>query len=333
MCLENLAFECRESLAMIHSARFMGRKVLVSGASGFIGSHLCRRLLQDGAEVHGVSRILHCRDEHGISWWQGDLAEAETARSIVMQLKPDFVFHLASHVAGARQRELVGPTFASNLVSTVNLLDAASEAGCRRVLLAGSLEEPEPGDSQAVPCSPYAAAKWAGSVYARMFHALYQLPVVICRLFMVYGPGQQDLRKLVPYVILSLLRGEAPQLMNGRREIDWIYVDDVVEGFIAAAAVEGIEGKTVDLGSGSLIPVRTVVEKLVCLINPCIEPRFGAVTDRPFEQVRVAAVENSLDLIEWKPTVSLEEGLKRTANWYALQSKGSGLNPSRSVAQ
>jgi nucleoside-diphosphate-sugar epimerase len=68
-----------------------------------------------------------------------------------------------------------------------------------------------------------------------------------------------------------------------------------------------------------LIPVRTVVEKLVCLINPCIEPRFGAVTDRPFEQVRVAAVENSLDLIGWKPTVSLEEGLKRTADWYALQ--------------
>ena len=310
---------------MTRSSRLMGQKVLVSGASGFIGAHLCRRLLKDGVEVHGISRSDRSRGENGVFWWRGDLADAETVREILSALRPDLIFHLASHVAGARDRQLVGPTFRSNLLSTVNLLDIASEVGCRRILLAGSLEEPEPGDSQAIPCSPYAAAKWAGSAYARMFHALYQLPVVICRLFMVYGPGQQDLRKLVPYVVLSLLRGEAPQLMNGRREIDWIYVEDVVEGFIAAAAAEGIEGKTVDLGSGSLVPVRTVVEKLVCLINPGIEPRFGALTDRPLEQVRVADVANSLDLIGRKPTVSLEEGLKRTADWYALQSKGSGL--------
>lgn len=298
-------------------SRLTGQKVLVSGATGFIGSHLCRRLLQDGAKVHSVSRNRRSGDEKGISWRQGDLADAGTVRDILTTVKPDVIFHLASHVTGARQRELVGPTFHSNLASTVNLLDVASEVGCGRVLLAGSLEEPEPGNPDPIPCSPYAAAKWASGAYARMFHALYQLPVVICRLFMVYGPEQQDLRKLVPYTILSLLRGETPHLMSGRREIDWIYVADVVEGFLAAAVAEGIEGKTVDIGSGSLIPVRTVVEKLVCLINPRIEPRFGALTDRPLEQVRVADVANSLDLIGWKPTVSLEEGLQRTADWYA----------------
>jgi UDP-glucose 4-epimerase len=294
-----------------------GKKALVSGASGFIGAHLCRRLLNDGAEVHGISRSDRSRDEHGVFWWRGDLAEAGAVRSILTAVRPDLIFHLASHVAGARDRELVGPTFRSNLLSTVNLLDVASEVGCERVLLAGSLEEPEPGNPHATPCSPYAAAKWASGAYARMFHALYQLPVVICRLFMVYGPEQQDLRKLIPYTILSLLRGEPPNLMSGRRVIDWIYVEDVVDGFLAAAAAGGIEGRTVDLGSGSLIPVRTVVEKLVYLINPRIEPRFGALADRPLEQVRVADVANSLDLIGWKPTVSLEEGLKRTADWYA----------------
>jgi UDP-glucose 4-epimerase len=301
------------------ASRLAGRKVLVSGATGFIGSHLCRRLLQDGAQVHGISRNHRSRDERGVSWWQGDLADVGTVRNILTALKPDVIFHLASHVAGGRQRELVGPTFRSNLVSTVNLLDVASEVGCGRVLLAGSLEEPEPGDPQATPCSPYAAAKWACSGYARMFNALYQLPVVICRLFMVYGPEQQDLRKLVPYTILSLLRGEVPQLMSGRREIDWIFVEDVVAGFLAAAVADGIESKTVDLGSGSLVPVRTVVENLVRVINPGIEPQFGAVAERPLEQIRTADVEKSFNLIGWKPAVSLDEGLKRTADWYARQ--------------
>jgi UDP-glucose 4-epimerase len=310
---------------MSRRSPFTGQKVLVSGASGFIGSHLCRRLLQEGAEVHGLSRTRRSHGENGMSWWQGDLSEITTVRGILTSLRPDVVFHLASHVAGARERELVGPTFRGNLMTTVNILDVAGEVGCGRIVLAGSLEEPEPGNPHSIPCSPYAAAKWAGSAYARMFHALYQLPVVILRLFMVYGPEQRDLRKLVPYVILSLLRGEAPRLMSGRREIDWIYVEDVVEGFLAAAAAESVGGKTVDLGSGSLIAVRTVVEHLVRLINPRIKPSFGAVADRPLEQVRAADVVNSFNLIGWKPGVSLVEGLKRTADWYAHQSKGSGL--------
>jgi nucleoside-diphosphate-sugar epimerase len=311
--------------AMTGSFGLKGQKVLVSGATGFIGSHLCRRLLQDEAKVHGISRNHRSGDENGASWSQGDLADAGAVRDILTTVKPDVIFHLASHVAGARQRELVGPTFYSNLASTVNLLDVATEVGCHRVLLAGSLEEPEPGNLGPIPSSPYAAAKWAGSGYARMFHALYQLPVVICRLFMVYGPEQQDLRKLIPYTILSLLRGEPPNLMSGRREIDWIYVADVVEGFLAAAVAEGIEGKTVDVGSGSLIPVRTVVEKLVCLINPRIEPRFGALAERPLEQVRAADVENSFKLTGWKPVVSLDDGLKRTADWYGRQREAGRL--------
>ena len=85
---------------MTRSSRLMGQKVLVSGASGFIGAHLCRRLLKVGAEVHGISRSDRSRGENGVFWWRGDLAEAEAVRSIVMQLKPDFIFHLASHVAG-----------------------------------------------------------------------------------------------------------------------------------------------------------------------------------------------------------------------------------------
>ena len=303
------------------SSALTAKTALISGASGFIGSHLSRRLLQIGVEVHGISRSYRPHGEKDVFWWQGDLADSETIRNILSTVKPDLIFHLASHVAGSRDLGLVSPTFRNNLLSTVNLLEVASELGCTRLLLAGSLEEPEPADPQAIPCSPYAAAKWAANTYGRMFHQLYQLPVVICRLFMVYGPQQQDLRKLIPYVILSLFRGDAPQLMSGERRVDWIYVTDVVEGLLAAAAAKNVEGMTLDIGSGTLTRVRTVVEHLVTLVNPKIEPCFGALVERPHEQVKAANVQNSLNLLGWQPSIGLKDGLMHTVDWYVRRAK------------
>jgi UDP-glucose 4-epimerase len=300
---------------------WFGDKVLITGASGFIGSHLCRRLGKGDIELHAISRVRRCAEEGKLQWWQGDLSDSATARDLLNAIKPEVIFHLASHVMGARNLDNVMPTFRSNLLSTVNILTVASEVGCRRIVLTNSLEEPDPGDPTSIPSSPYAAAKWASSGYARMFHALYQLPVVILRLFMVYGPAQQDLGKLIPYVTLCLLRGEAPRLTSGQRDVDWIYVDDVVDGIIAAAQAKGIEGKTIDIGSGELVSIRNVVEDLVRLTNPAIQPVFGALAERPHEQVRKANVATALAQIGWKPKTSLSEGLENTVNWFRQEAK------------
>jgi UDP-glucose 4-epimerase len=300
---------------------FYGEKILITGASGFIGSYLCRRLCEAGIEVHAISRMKRSGRGNTLQWWQGDLADSATARDLVQAIKPVVIFHLASHVMGARNLENVLPTFRSNLLSTVNILTVASEVGCRRIVLTNSLEEPDLGDPTSIPSSPYAAAKWASSGYARMFHALYQLPVVILRLFMVYGPAQQDLGKLIPYVTLCLLRGEAPRLTSGQRDVDWIYVDDVVDGIIAAAQASNVEGKTIEIGSGELVSIRNVVEHLVRLTNPTIQPIFGALAERPLEQVRKANVTTALAQIGWKPKTSLREGLENTVNWFRQEAK------------
>jgi nucleoside-diphosphate-sugar epimerase len=302
---------------------YQGRKVLVTGASGFIGTHLCRRLHELGAEVHAVSRSRHDRERKELHWWQGDITDTDWVTRTVRAVRPGLIFHLASRVEGSRDAALVLPTFRSNLMSTVNILLAARELGCRAVLT-GSLEEPAAGDSQEIPCSPYAAAKWASGGYARMFHALYQLSVITLRVFMVYGPGQQDLRKLVPYVTLSLLRGEPPRLSSGKRPVDWIYVGDVVEGFIAAGLV-AVPSGTFDIGSGELVSIRAVVERLVQLVNSSIQPLFGALPDRQLEQVRVADIGHSKELMQWQPATSLQSGLEKTVAWYAEELRAGTL--------
>jgi UDP-glucose 4-epimerase len=301
----------------VSERRFDGQAFLVTGASGFIGGHLCRRLQALGATVHACSRNQQPAGSEVERWHQVDLGVPGAAAELVAQVEPEIVYHLASYVSGTREREAVLPTFHANLASAVYLLDASSDSrSCRRVLQAGSLEEPETGEPAVTPASPYAAAKWAASTYGRMFHQLYQTPVVLVRMFMVYGPGQRDLTKLVPYVTLSLLQGRTPQLSSGKRPVDWVYVEDVVDGLVAAADRPGLEGRRIDLGSGKLLPTRTVVEQIYSLLAPEEEPPFGTLPDRKMEQVRVARADETQELLEWSPSTSLDEGIAATVEWY-----------------
>jgi UDP-glucose 4-epimerase len=294
-----------------------GEDALVTGASGFIGSRLAARLLEADANVHAVSRSE--RTSVDVRWWAADVCDTEAARTLIRTVKPDFIFHLASHVTGSRGVDAVLPTLHANFLSTVNILLAATEVGCKRVVLAGSLEEPDGEDREPVPVSPYAAAKFAANAYGRMFHSLHGLPVVTLRIFMVYGPAQPDETRLVPYVITSLLRGESPELSAGTRPVDWVYLDDVVEALFASATTEGVLGKTLDVGSGMLTPVRAVVEEIVRLMRPSAEPRFGAVPDRPNERILAADVERTQALLGWTPRTPLSRGLAATVDWYTAR--------------
>lgn len=293
-------------------------KVLVTGASGFLGSHLCRRLLELGAEVHATSRGIHTSRAGKLRWWQSDLIEIEKVREILSKSKPDVIYHLAGSVGAIPNKDLILPTFHSLLTSTVNVLIGATELGCRRVILSGSLTEPGPNESNPTPSSPYAAAKWAASGYGRMFHTLYNLPTVIVTPFMTYGPSQ-DSRKLIPSVILSLLQSKAPRLSSGQWEADWVYVDDVIEGFLAAGVVPGIEGLTVDLGTGRKRSVCEVVKMIAHLMDSPSKLLFGAIEDRPMEPIRIANNMETQRRLGWAAKTSLKEGLAQTIQWYADQ--------------
>lgn len=299
-----------------------GETVLVTGASGFIGTNLCARLAANGAEVHAVSRTRGPDLPAAARAWQSDLSHSDEVKRIFREVKPSVVFHLAGHVQGSRALDQVEQSLVGNLLTSVHMLTAAVESGCQRILLTGSQDEPDPGESDAtafVPPSPYAASKLAANAYARMFHALYDCPASVARIFMGYGPAQRDTAKLVPYVILSLLRGQTPRVSSGARPMDWIYVDDIVDGLLLAAKASAAVGKTVHLGTGELHTARQAVESIVRLMKSSVSPEFGAVPDRRAEKARRANVEETVATLGWRPAVAFDEGLGRTIAWYRDQ--------------
>ncbi len=292
-----------------------GEHVLVTGGTGFIGRHLIQRLLDAEAIVHASTRQATTDHlEAAVVWHQVDLADRDAVKQLFESAKPKIVLHLASHVAGSRDLSLVAPTLRDNLCSTVHLMEAAVQTGCRRFVQVGSLEEPELLDEP--PSSPYAAAKAAAATYAALFHHLYDLPVVTARVFMVYGPGHQDEQKLVPYVIRSLLGGQTPSFSSGTRPVDWVYVEDVAEGLIRLATTPGVEGLRIDLGTGELHTVRQMVECLFEAAGTAEKPTFGGLGDRASEQIRRADAQRTRTLLGWAPDKELAQGVAQTFAWF-----------------
>lgn len=294
---------------------YKNTSILVTGTSGFIGSRLATKLLELGAVVYGVSRKVR-KIANGLIWLQGDLSDSDFVEKSIQQIQPDYIFHLASHVLGARDFKYVQSTFTDNLVTTINLLSAVQKYPCKKIILGGSFEEGLNQGAKTIPSSPYAASKIAAANYARMFYKLYQTPVCMTALYMVYGPGQVDLSKLVPHVILKTLKGESPEISSGVRMVDWIFVDDVVSGLIAMMDAPNIEGETIELGSGKSISIKDFVNLLTQMVDASIQPKFGAVTDRAMEQENNANVIDTFQKIGWKPSTELKIGLQKTIDYY-----------------
>jgi nucleoside-diphosphate-sugar epimerase len=300
--------------------KLSGKRVVVTGASGYIGSHLCKRLVELGCEVHAISRNYTSHLDNGnVIFERINLMKLNKVWKYFRKVNPEFIFHLAGHVSGDISIEMVPSTLQSNLVTTVNMLTIVAEQKNSRLILLGSLDEPDCSQHCTIPPSPYAISKWSSTNYAKMFHKLYNTPLVIVRLFMVYGPGRQDSNKLIPYVIQNLLNNKSPQLSSGKREIDWIYIDDVIEGLIRVAITKNIEGQTIDLGSGTTISTRKMVEKIKKLMDGDTPLEFGALEDRPEEMVRKANISETHQKIQWKPVTDQDKGLRNTIKWYRKQ--------------
>jgi nucleoside-diphosphate-sugar epimerase len=286
-----------------------GVPIVVTGASGFIGSHLVDALVERGAAVTALSRraLPFPAAGTGVRWVQVDLSDVDELRRRLAEVQPRCVYHLSSLADGRPLRELVLPILHAEVVACVNVLTLCSELGVPRVVLTGSLEAPSAGEE---PTSPYGTAKAASALYARLFYSLYRLPVVVARIFMAYGPRQPKF-KLIPSTLDAIARGESPVVRSPARGVDWIYVSDVVDGLLPMALAPGIDGRTIDLGSGELVTVGEVVQMLCQLSGGRVAPVF-APADHGIGRVLTADIAPAAELLGWTPKISLREGLELT---------------------
>jgi UDP-glucose 4-epimerase len=304
------------SLAAEFGNRFRGKKILVTGSTGFIGRNLCHALAILGGDVTGLSTSgADSEMSEGFCQRIVDLRRLEDIKAEIARVRPTLIFHLAGLVTGRRDRDLVLPMFEANAAGTIHLLLAASEVSCERLVLVGT-SEASGWNGLVGPSSPYAASKYVADIYGQMFSRLYGLPVVGMRPFLTYGPWQ-DPTKLIPYVIRMMLRNEAPVLTSGERLCDAVYVDDVVRGLLSAAvAPVEIVGTCMDLGTGTGISIRQLVEMIAKLVGSSRSPVFGGLPDRLHEESVVADVKRTKSLLGWEPRWSLDEGLRNTVGWY-----------------
>ncbi|TMQ50369.1 MAG: SDR family NAD(P)-dependent oxidoreductase [Candidatus Eisenbacteria bacterium] len=313
-----------------------GRPVLVTGAGGFIGSHLVEQLVNAGARV----RALVHYNALGMRGWLeevatgdavevvlGDVADSDSLDSAMRDC--DVVFHLAALIGIPYSYVAPAQYVRSNVIGTLNVLQAARRSPVARVVHTSTSEVY--GTAQYTPMderhplaaqSPYAATKTGADQLATAFFRTYGTPVTIVRPFNTYGP-RQSTRAIVPTIITQALAGASIGLGNLDTARDLTFVLDTVKGFILAAEADDAVGKTINIGSGREVTIRELAE-LICSIvgRPC-EIEVMAERIRPTgSEVRRLVADSTLarTSLGWRPERTLEEGLKGTIEWF--QSRG-----------
>ncbi len=303
-----------------------GKKLLVTGANGFMGSTLTRRLLSEkAAEIHAFvfGEFELIKDLEGqVQIHDVNLSDAAAVKTAIDSIKPDFVFNLAAMVNVQRDIKLSAKLFEVNLHGPMNLLTALSDHGFESFVQIGTCEEygdnPTPFTEDQMPTavSPYSASKVAATYYCRMLAKTQNLPIVVCRPFLTYGPGLRN-RMLTTSLIKSGLAGETLEMTPCEQTREFNYVEDIVEGFILASKHPEADGEIINIGCGEEIQLRKFVEMVSELLDGKLKVEFGALPYRPGETWHFyCSNEKAKKLLGYEPKVDLREGLRRTIEWY-----------------
>jgi NAD dependent epimerase/dehydratase len=311
-----------------------GATALVTGADGFIGSHLAERLVASGARV----RAFCLYNSQGTLGWLdhappdvrarldlrlGDIRDARFVEDACRGV--DVVFHLAALIAIPYSYVAPESYVETNVRGTLNVLEGARRGGAQRVVHTSTSEvygtpatlpirETHPLNAQ----SPYAATKVAADQLALAYHRSFGTPVMVLRPFNTYGP-RQSTRAVLPTILTQLLDG-TPEIALGRLDTrrDLTFVDDTVDGFVRAATTAGIEGETVQLGTGRAVSVGELVDLAGRALSRPARVREDPRRLRP-DASEVLVLESdparAREVLGWTPRVGLEEGLARTADW------------------
>jgi nucleoside-diphosphate-sugar epimerase len=304
-------------------------KYLVTGGAGFIGSHLTEELLRRGEQVRVVDSLITGHRKNlahlsGVEFLEGDLADLAVAKRAVTGI--DYVLHQAAIPSVPRSVEDPITSNRANIDSTLSVLVAARDAGVKRIVYAGSSSAygntptlPKHEDMPANPLSPYALQKLVGEQYMQMFTQLYGLETVTIRYFNVFGPRQDPSSPysgVISVFAKALLQNTPPTIYgDGEQTRDFTYVANVVDGVLRAVKAPHASGQVVNVATGTRISLNTLFTTMRDAIGSGLEVKYGPTRHGDVKD-SLADITRARTLLGYEPLVSLEEGLKKTIDWY-----------------
>jgi nucleoside-diphosphate-sugar epimerase len=302
------------------------KRVMLTGGTGFVGANLTRRLLQEGHEIHLLVRPNYTQwriqdIQTDIHLHKVALNDEEQLTSCVKKIRPDWVFHLAVHGAYPFQTEL-RQIVQTNIIGTINLVEACLNVGFETFVNTGSSSEygykdHAPSESAWLePNSYYAVTKSSATLFCRYTAQSRGCHIPTLRLYSVYGPYEEPTR-LMPTLIQQGLQGKLPPLVSPEVARDYVYVGDVVEAYLLAAAQPCQEpGGIYNVGTGIQTSLREVVDVVRRVMGITIEPEWGVMPNRQWDtNVWVADNRKIRSELGWQPRYTFEQGFRLMLNW------------------
>jgi len=306
------------------------KRVLIVGATGFIGSHLTRRLIREAFEVGIIKReysdIWRIKDLlDKVVTYDMDLRDIQGVCKVVSHFRPDVIFHLATYYAVDHKSQEIPLMVDTNVLGTIDLLEACRESMVKLfVNTSSSFVYKESRDklrenADLSPLNLYALTKIQAEQSCTLYAEKYDLRAITFRLFPPYGPADHE-RRLIPYVIKNLLEGKKPKMTTGKQRWDFVYVDDIVDAYLKVLSVPKLpqEHEIFNVGTGNAVSIREVVSRIKEIIGTELEPDWGAIPHRGNEiWFTCADISKTKSLLNWQPkTQIMGEGLELTVEWY-----------------
>jgi nucleoside-diphosphate-sugar epimerase len=299
-----------------------GKRVLVTGGSGFIGGHLVSRLAEHCGHVAVISR--HKQDPgQGVAVLVGDLRDGRFVRRALTETRPEIIFHLAAFKERRQDPEAFATALEVNAQGSLNLLLAAQALSSLEAIVAvgtadeyGCIPAPFVEDARERPMNAYALSKQYVTHLCELFHAAHGLPVTVLRPTLAYGPGQ-GAEMFVPALIGALLEGKTFPMTSGEQTRDYVFVSDVVDALIRAASSHEALGSVINIGSGRPVRIADLARKVERMVGASGQVLIGALPYRQGETMDYFVdATRAASLLGWTPGVSLEEGLRTTIDWF-----------------
>ena len=303
-------------------------KILITGATGFVGSNFAYKFIELGHEINLIIRqesdfwrIEPIKDRVKLHYV--DLNNAEDLEKFIFDLKPEIILHFATYGAYQGRQQDVKLTIDTNLLGTINLINACGKTDFKCFINTGSSseygakDEPMKETDILEPNNLYGATKAAAAIYAQFMAKKSDLPIVTMRLFSPYGSFEEGSR-LIPSIIKSYLTNIELNIVSSDSVRDFIFMDDAVSAYLKAIEkIDFAKGHIFNIGAGVQYSFKELADTVKKITNSDLEPKYGAIKSNQYEpKMWVADISKAKKMLGWEPKFSLEDGLKKDIEWF-----------------